>query len=380
MIVKQMDVAAHYRRDKDEIDAAIGRVLASGQLVMGPDVKLFEDEFAHYCGVRFAAGVTSGTSALLLALRALGIGPGDEVITVANSDIPTSHAITLTGARVVWVDVEPDTGNIDVGRIEDAITATTKAIVPVHLYGVPADLDGVLEVAQRHGLHVVEDACLAPGARYRGRRVGGFGTLAAFSTASGKPLGGIGSGGVITTNDPDLFERLNQLRNYGRQRPLYRTYSSTDPKPASRTVAIGYNERLYTVDAAVLRIRLRRLEEDRERRRQVAALYERLLADADVRLPRQPADTEPTWYVYTIRVPSEHRDHVYEALIRQEIEVARHYLPANHLDDCYRHLGYAVGSLPETEAMCDELLSLPCHQYMSDDEVEHVAAAVAALA
>ncbi len=379
MIVKQMDVAAHYRRDEAEIDAAMQRVMASGQLVVGPDVQAFEREFAESCGARFAAGVTSGTSALLLALRALDVGPGDEVITVVNSDIPTSLAITLTGARVVWVDVEPATWNVDVGRIEDAITPRTKAIVPVHMYGVPADLGGVLEVAERHGLHVVEDACLAPGARCRGRRVGSFGTLGAFSTTSGKPLGGVGSGGVTTTDGETLFERINQLRNYGRERPFDRRFAEGEPKPMSPTVAIGYNERLHTVDAAVLRIRLRHLDEDRARRAEIAATYARLLAEHDVRLPRPPEHVEPTWYVYTIRVCPERSDQVYEVLMRQGIEVARHYLPANHLDECYRYLGYAPGSLPETEAHCDELLSPPCHQYLSDEAVEHVAGAVGAL-
>jgi dTDP-4-amino-4,6-dideoxygalactose transaminase len=377
MKVRMFDLARHYQRDRSEIDAAIHDVLSSGQPIMGPAVKAFEDDFAHYCGVRHAAGVTSGTSALLVALRALDIGRGDEVITVANSDIPTSHAVTLTGARVVWVDIDPLTWNIDVGAVEAAISPRTKAILPVHLYGTPADMGPLLELADRSGLFVVEDACLAPGAYYRGRRVGSFGTLGAFSTAPGKPLGGVGSGGVVTTDDAGLYERINQLRNYGRERPLYRTYSRREPKPASQTVVVGFNERLDTIDAAVLRIRLRRLDADRRRRAEIAAIYERRLAAAGVRVPRPLSDTAPTWYVYTVGVPD--RDRVYTSLVRDGYDVAMYYLPANHLDACYRHLGYRPGSLPVTERFCEELLSLPCHQFLSDEDAEQVAAALIAL-
>jgi dTDP-4-amino-4,6-dideoxygalactose transaminase len=369
-----MDYAAAYRRDRHAIDAAIQAVLERGYPIMGPDVRAFEREFAAYCGAGYAAGVMSGSSALLLALRALRIGPGDEVITVANSDIPTSHAVTHAGATIVWVDIDPDTYNMAPGLIEAAITSRTRAIMPVHLYGIPAEMAPILDVAGRNALLVVEDACLAAGAIYRAKRVGSLGTIAAFSTAPGKMLGGLGSGGVITTSRPDLHERLKSLRNYGRARSPYPEDHPAGPKSASPTVEIGYNERLDTVDAAVLRIRLARLDDDVRCRRAIAATYGRLLAPAGIRVPRPPAGADPSWHVYPVRIPD--RDRVYADLHRRGYETALRYLPANHLDDCYRSLGYREGALPETEAACREVLCLPCHPFMSPADAEELSGAL----
>ncbi len=372
--VRMYDNAASYRSDREAIDAAVLGVLDSGELVMGPAVRALEEEFAAYCGAGYAVGVTSGTSALLLALRALGIGPGDEVITVANSDIPTSHAVTLTGAQVVWIDIEPEGCNMDPDLIEAAITPRTKAILPVHLHGVPAEMAPILEIGQHHGIAVVEDAALATGAHYHGRRIGSLSTLTAFSTAPGKIFGGVGSGGLITTDDRSLYDRLNTLRHYGREQPPYRDRPATGPKWPSDTIEIGYNERIDTIDAAVLRLRLPHLDEKLARRREHAANYARRFERAGVRIQRPPADSQAVWRVFTVRIPE--RDRVHAGLFERGIESSLAYVPADHLDVCYRDLGYRRGSLPVTETFCDELLTLPCHPYLSDAEVEEVAAAV----
>ncbi|MEX2355493.1 MAG: DegT/DnrJ/EryC1/StrS family aminotransferase, partial [Thermaerobacterales bacterium] len=367
MPVVMMDYVAAYMRDKDAIDTAIAEVLASGQAVMGPPVKAFEEEFAAAVGVRHAAGVMSGTSALVLALRAMGIGPGDEVITVANSDIPTSHAIIHAGGRIVWADIEPGSYNMDPERLEACITPKTRAIMPVHLYGIPADMEPILDIARRRGLMVLEDACLAAGARYQGRPVGSFGTAAAFSTAPGKMLGGVGSGGIITTDQAGIKQRLNHLRNYGKEGDPYsgpgQQVGPPRPKPRKETVEVGYNERLDTIDAAVLRIRLRRLAADVAQRRALAAGYHSALQGSDVRLPEPAAGSEPCWHVFPVRVPADRRDDVYRGLVEHEIEAALRYLPPNHLDACYRYLGYREGSLPETEAAARDLICLQCHPF-----------------
>jgi dTDP-4-amino-4,6-dideoxygalactose transaminase len=377
MAIRHFDHAAHYARDREAIDAAIRRVLEAGQPIMGPEVGQFERAFAELCGVRHAVGVMSGSAALVLALEALRLGPGDEVITVANSDIPTSQAITHAGARVVWCDIDPAAFTLDPAALEPSITPRTRAVLPVHLYGVPADMDPILEIARRHDLAVVEDAALATGASYRGRRVGGLGTVAAFSTAPGKVLGGVCSGGVITTDNDELFARLSSLRHYGRAAPADgRSEEGEVPWP-SETLEIGYNERLNTLDAAVLLIRLRRLDEDLRKRRANAARYRAHFADSDVRCQAVPPDAQPAWRVFTVRVPN--RDRVYEELRRLGYEVTLPYLPPNHLDACYRHLGLSRGSLPETEAFCDELLALPCHQYVAAEDVDELAQRLLAL-
>ena len=377
MRITMFDHVAHYQHDREAIDRAVLEVIGSGKLVMGPDVRAFEEEFAAYCGIDYAVAVTSGSSALLLALRALGIGPGDEVITVANSDIPTSQAVTLTGAQVVWVDIETEGCNIDPGLIEAAITPRTRAILPVHLHGVPAEMAPILELAERRGIAVVEDAALAAGARYHGRRIGSLSTLTAFSTAPGKILDGVGSGGMIATAERALYDRLNTLRHYGREKPPYRDLPKTGPSWPSDTIEIGYNERLDTIHAAVLRIRLPRLDERLEQRRRHAASYLERFGRAGVRTQRPPADSEAAWRVFTVLIPD--RDRVHTGLHERGIESSLAYVPADHLDVCYRDLGYRRGSLPETEAFCDELLALPCHPYLSEAEVEEVAETVLSL-
>ncbi|MAZ53128.1 MAG: hypothetical protein CMO31_03825 [Trueperaceae bacterium] len=377
MRIRMYDNIAQYLSDKEAIDAAVLSVLESGELVMGPDVRALEEEFAAYCGTNYAVGVTSGTSALLLALRALGIGEGDEVITVANSDIPTSQAVTLTGAKVVWVDIEPIGCNMDPDQIEAAITPKTKAILPVHLHGVPADLDPILKISEKYDVAVVDDAALAAGARYRGNRIGSLGSLTAFSTAPGKILGGIGSGGLITTEDRSLYNRLNTLRHYGREDPPYRDKQSMGPKWPSDTIEIGYNERIDSIQAAVLRIRLPQLDELSVRRREIAEIYSKGFEKVGVRYQQPPPDSEAVWRVFTVLLPD--RDRVHAGLHAVGIESSLAYVPADHLDVCYRDLGYRPGSLPETEVFCNELLALPCHPYMSNAEIDEVLTTVVEL-
>jgi len=377
--VPHFDHRANYLRDKEAIDAAIQGVLARGQPVMGPEVARFERAFATLCGVRHAVGVMSGTAALLLALRALGVGPGDDVVTVANSDIPTTHAVLHAGARPVYADVDPDTFDISPRSLAAALTPRTKAVLPVHLYGVPAEMDAVRELARQRGAFVVEDAALATGARYHGRPAGSLGDAGAFSTAPGKILGGVGSGGVVVTDDEEVHERLNRLRYYGRERSPYPSDEEASSDAAPRlhsTVEVGYNERLDTIDAAVLLVRLRRLRGDLEVRRLHRERYAARFRGTAVRVQQATPGSEPSWRVVVVRVPD--RDRVYAQLRRAGIEVTLPYLPANHLDGSTRDLGYRRGDLPVTEAVCDTLLALPSHPFLSQDQVDEVAETVLA--
>src|SRR5579883_414687 len=263
-MIPYADLKAQHRAIKPELDEAIARVLESGEFVLGSEVAGFEEEFAAYCGARFGVGVNSGTSALHLALLAAGVGPGDEVITVPFTFVATTAAIRYTGAVPVFVDIDPRTYNLDAAQIEAKITPRTKAIIPVHLYGQPADMDPILALARARGIHVIEDACQAHGARYKGRRVGSLGDVAAFSFYPAKNLGAYGDGGMVVTNDPAIAEQIRMLRNYG-QRVKY------------HHDLLAFNRRLDTLQAAVLRVKLRRLDEWNASRRRHAALYSRLL-------------------------------------------------------------------------------------------------------
>jgi dTDP-3-amino-2,3,6-trideoxy-4-keto-D-glucose/dTDP-3-amino-3,4,6-trideoxy-alpha-D-glucose/dTDP-2,6-dideoxy-D-kanosamine transaminase len=376
MRILHYDHAAYFRRDRDAILAAIERVLERGNPIMGPEVAEFEAAFAALCGVAHAVGTMSGTSAMLLGLKALGVGPGDDVVTVANSDIPTTHAILHAGARPVYADVDPDTFLLDPAALERALTPRTKVVLPVHLYGVVADMDAIGAVARAHGAKVLEDAYLATGASYRGRMAGALGDVGAFSTAPGKMLGGIGSGGVVTTDDDEVHERLGQLRYYGRAKSPYPGAERDVAALPGATVQVGYNERLDTVDAAVLLIRLKRLEGDIAARRARRARYVEHFAGSAVAPQAETPGSASVWRVAVVRVPD--RDRVYQTLRRQGIEVTLPYLPANHLDVCTRDLGYRRGDLPATEAFCDEMLALPCHPFLTLEAIDEVAEAVLA--
>jgi dTDP-4-amino-4,6-dideoxygalactose transaminase len=352
-----VDLGAQYATLRDDVRGAIDTVLERGDFVLGAAVDAFEEEFAASCGVAHAVGVDSGLSALELALRALGVGPGDEVVTAANSFIASALPISNLGAVPVLVDVDEATANLDVERLEAAVGPRTTAILPVHLYGQPADMDGVLEVARRHDLRVVEDACQAHGARWRGRRAGSLGDAAAFSFYPAKNLGAYGDGGIVTTGDPDLAERIRLLRNYG-SREKY------------RHELLGANHRLDTLQAAVLRVKLRHLDVWNEARRRIAARYDELLAGEVVTPVRRP-EAEHVYHLYVIRHPE--RDALRAHLEASGIATGIHYPLPIHLQPAYSGLGYARGDFPVTERLAHEILSLPMYPELDDEAVERVA-------
>lgn len=354
-------VTPHLELEAQLVDA-FRRALRGAQFVGGPEVAGFEAEFAKYCETSLAIGVNSGTDALRFAFIALGVKPGDEVITVANTFIATTEAITQAGGTVKFVDVRNDTMNMDPDAIEAAITPRTVGIVPVHLYGQPADMEPILGIAERHGLWVVEDAAQAQGARYRGRRVGGFGALGCFSFYPGKNLGSLGEGGAVTGGEPDLAERVRQLREHG-QSSKYVHESE------------GYNGRLHAIQAAFLRIKLAHLDEWNGARRQVAAWYNEELGDIpDLRLPIVAEGVEPVFHLYVIRTPK--RDELREHLAGQDIGTGLHYPVPLHLQRAYAGHGIREGALPVTELAARELLSLPMFPEMTRDQVGRVGEAI----
>jgi len=356
-----VDLSAQYRTLATEINEAIGRVIQESDFILGREVHLFEEEFASFCGAKYAVGVDSGTSALELAIRAFNIGAGDEVITAANSFIATALAISHAGATPVFVDVDPDTYTIDVAGIERAITPRTRAILPVHLYGHPAPMEPILQIAERHGLIVIEDACQAHGARYKHKRVGSIGHAAAFSFYPGKNLGAYGDAGVIATNDGNIAERLRMLRNYGQEEKYRHSFR-------------GFNRRLDTLQAAVLRVKLRYLESWNEARRRNAALYHKFLKESGVGLPSEADDATSSWHLYVIRVG--HRDALREHLASRGVSTGVHYPIPIHLQPAYHDLGHKVGDFPVSESCARSILSLPMYAELARCQIELVAEAV----
>jgi dTDP-4-amino-4,6-dideoxygalactose transaminase len=349
----------------ESLERACLEALARGDYILGADVAGFEQDFAAYCGVRHAVGVDSGTSALELALRAHGIGPGDEVITVANTFIATAFAISHAGATPVLVDADPDTFNIDPSQIADAVTPRTRAIMPVHLYGQPADMEAIQAVAAAHGLAVIEDAAQAHGAREHGRRVGASGHTAAFSLYPAKNLGGQGDGGVVVTDDDAIAQRLRLLRNYGEQDKY-------------RSELIGYNRRLDTLQAAMLRVKLRHLDRWNGARRGHAERYEELLGELPLLRPRTRPDVEHVWHLYVVRVHQ--RDEVRQALLEAGVETGIHYPVPVHLQPAYAWLGYEPGAFPVAERCAEQVLSLPMYPELPDAGPHRVAEALHAAA
>jgi dTDP-4-amino-4,6-dideoxygalactose transaminase len=356
-----VDLAAQYRSIASEIDEAVSKVIRDTDFILGREVRLFEEEFARFCEAQYAVGVDSGTSALELALRAYDVGPGDEVITVANSFIASALAISHAGATPVLVDVDPETYTIDVAAIEKAITPRTKAIIPVHLCGQPADMDPILQLAERHKLLVVEDACQAHGARYKGRKAGSLGHAAAFSFYPGKNLGAYGDGGAVVTNDGDTAKRLEMLRNYGQQEKYQHMFR-------------GYNRRLDTLQAAVLRIKLKCLEKWNAARRQNAERYRLLLERSAVITPNEASYAESVWHLYVIRVSR--RDALKEYLASQGISCGIHYPIPIHLQPAYRDRGYKKGDFPVTEDYAQRIISLPMYAELTPELIRFVAQAV----
>jgi dTDP-4-amino-4,6-dideoxygalactose transaminase len=361
MKVPYFDLKAQYLSLRDEVLAALDETCKRASFILGEDVASFEREFAAFCEVDHCVALNSGTSALHLALVGAGVTSGDEVITTANTFIATLEAISYTGARPVLVDIDPVTGNIDPDLVEDAITPRCRAIIPVHLYGRPADLDALDEIARRRGLALIEDACQAHGARFQGRRIGGFGLAAAFSFYPGKNLGAYGEGGALTTNDGSLAELARSLRSHGESRRYYHDH-------------VGFNYRMDGFQGAVLRVKLRHLEAWTERRRAIARLYRHLLQDARIDLPQDDPRGECVYHLFTAWV--DERDQVRAALEARGVQTAIHYPRPVHLQDAYAWLGHGPGSFPHTERACERVLSLPFFPEMSDAQVEAAALAL----
>ena len=374
MSVPMSNPRSEYYALKKEIDGAIQRVIESGNFVMGEELEAFEEEFALYCGARYAVGVGSGTAALHLALLACGIGPGDEVITVPNTDIPTTMTITHCGATIVWVDVDRRSFNIDPGKIEGKITERTKAILPVHLFGHPADMDPIIEIARRHDLLVIEDAALAVGAEYKHRKVGAIGDVGCFSLAPTKILGAYGDAGIIVTNQQKTADRIKVLRNYGHGLEMEENAESVLGVRMWELVAEGFNERLDALQAAILRAKLPTLEERITQRREVAYRYNELLAEADLVTPYEADDVRHVYRAYTILV--DNREQVREYLASKEIATRIYYIPPLHVQPAYEYLGFRSGDFPVAEETATRMLSLPIFPEITDEQIAEVVSAL----
>lgn len=360
-MIPLVDLKAQYASIKDEIDAAISEVVESCQFILGPKVEAFEADFADYCQARFALGVNSGTSALHLAMLAAGVGPGDEVITVSYTFVATVAAILYTGASPVFVDIDPLTCNIDVQKIEAAITPRTKVIMPVHLYGTCADMDPIIEIARRHNLIVIEDAAQAVAAEYKGRRAGSMGDLACFSFYPGKNLGAYGEAGAVVTNNEQYVEPMKQLRDQGQSAKYLHE-------------RVGYNYRMEAIQGAVLSVKLKHLDDWTSARRQHAAVYSRELAHSGLRLLAEPAGCKSVYHIFPLF--TEQRDELREHLHAGGISTGIHYPIPVHLQHGFRNLGYDEGDLPQTERVCREVLSLPMYPELSDETVMQIAGSV----
>lgn len=357
MRIPLIDLKAQYESIKNEIQAAIHRVLDSSQFILGKEVEGFEEEFARYCGARHAVGINSGTSALHLTLLALGVGPGDEVITVSQTFIATIEAILWAGARPVLVDIDEKTYTMDPAQIESAVTKKTKAIIPVHLYGHPTDMDPILEIARKQRLWVIEDACQAHGALYKNKRVGGLSDAACFSFYPGKNLGAYGEGGAVVMNDSDLAVRIKKLRNHGGLEKYAHEM-------------IGTNARLEALQAAILRTKLPYLDRWNQLRRQHAKEYGSLLQELNVTLPYEAPFAQSVYHLYVIRASG--RDRLNAHLNQKGIGSLIHYPQPNHLLPCFKNLGYGEGDLPVTEAISKEVLSLPLFPELKVQQIKEV--------
>lgn len=361
MQIPLVDLRAQYNTIKSEIDSAVQRVLDNTSFIMGKEVTSFEAAFAGFVGATGAAGVASGTAALHLALLACGVGPGDEVITAAHTFIATAEAISHTGARPVFVDIDPNTYTLDPAQVEDRITDRTRAIVPVHLYGQPADLDPLVDIARRRSLWLIEDAAQAHGAEYKGRRCGTIGHMACFSFYPGKNLGAYGDAGAVTSNDEKLLAKVRKLRDHGRTSK----YEHDE---------IGYGERIDALQAAILAAKLPHLESWSEARRSHARLYNELLAGSTVATPYESPDVRHVYHLYVVRTP--HRDDLLSHLKRNGVDAGIHYPIPVHKQPAYAKQGYSDVSLPVSERAAAEVLSLPLYPELTEAQIHHVAKAV----
>jgi dTDP-4-amino-4,6-dideoxygalactose transaminase len=356
--IPYLDLPAQLRAIRPELDHAIARVLDNSTFCLGPDVARFEEEFARFCGARQCIGFNNGTSALHVAMRLLNIGPGDEVVTTPYTFIATSWAISYVGAKPVYVDIDDATFNIDPAKVESKITAKTRALMPVHLYGQPCDLNPLLELCHKYNLPLVEDSAQAHGALYRGKTVGTFGAVSAFSFYPGKNLGACGESGALVTMDDSLAARARALRDHGSTRRYYHD-------------EIGYNYRMEGIQGAVLSVKLKYLERWTKARRRVAQRYHELLADTPLQLPHEPEGIQSAWHLYVVRHPQ--RDELKQALDNARIGCALHYPVPLHLQKAYAHLGYSAGDFPVAEKAGRECLSLPIYPELTDIQIERVA-------
>lgn len=356
-----LDLRDAYVELKSEIDEAVARVLNSGWYVLGPEVEGFEGEFAAYCEAKHCVGVADGLDALHLALRAMDVGPGDEVIVPSNTYIATWLAVSQCGATPVPVEPDEATYNLDPALIEAAITPRTKVILPVHLYGQPADMDPILAIARKHDLRVLEDGAQAHGARYRGRRIGAHGDAVAWSFYPGKNLGALGDGGAVTTDDPELADRIRVLRNYGSRVKYINEVQ-------------GYNSRLDPIQAAVLRVKLKHLDNWNARRAALAKQYIEGLAESGLSLPRVPEWAAPAWHLFVVRHPQ--RDALQQRLTAAGIGSLIHYPIPPHSQQAYTNMAFAADALPLASCMAGEVLSLPIGPQLTADNADAVINAV----
>jgi len=362
MKIPLVDLKRQYHLIRDEVDEKIREVLESGRFILGENVEAFEEEFAKYCGIKYAVSVASGTDALTLCLKALGVSECDEVITVPNTFIATVDAISRNGATPIFVDIESGTYTMKVSDIKQKITERTKVILPVHLYGHPVDMAPLLKVAGENNLYVVEDACQAHGAEYKGSKVGSLGDCACFSFYPAKNLGAYGDGGMLVTNDEEIAERVRMLRNYGEQKKYYHAF-------------VGYNSRLDEIQAAILRVKLKYLDKLVESRRRIARRYSELLFDiSDVTIPCEKSYVKHAYHLYVIR--AKRRDELRSWLSYRGVSTGIHYPVPVHLQEAYRHLRFTDGSFPATEKVAREILSLPIFPELTENEVRYICTSI----
>lgn len=357
MSIPLVNLKKQYAPLKEEIFSGIEKVLDGMMLFLGENVQSLENEFVQYCGANFGVGVSDGTSALHIALRAMDVGPGDEVITVSNSFIATAEAIMLAGAKPVFVDINADTFLMDINQIEEKINSHTKVILPVHLYGQIVDMDPLIEIASQHGLKILEDACQAHGAEYHGRRAGSIGDAAAFSFYYSKNLGAYGEGGFVTANDPELYKKIRMIRDHGSEQRYYHDL-------------LGTNGRLDEIQAVVVRAKLKYLDQWNQTRREHAKLYKQLLKDTPVKTPHVEESGNPVFHLYVIR--TQERDALQAFLHEKGVGSGIHYPVPIHLQKAMQPLGYHSGDLPYTEKAVGEILSLPMFPELTIDEIEYI--------
>ncbi|MBB6453297.1 dTDP-4-amino-4,6-dideoxygalactose transaminase [Salirhabdus euzebyi] len=352
-----MSTARQYEELKEEINAEMMQVLESGQYIMGPKVQEFEKAIADYCEVEEAIGVANGTDALLLTLEALGIGAGDQVITTTFSFFATAEVISKLGARPVFVDIDPDTYNLDVSQIEKCITNKTKAIIPVHLFGQPAEMDSIMQIAKKHNLYVIEDACQAIGSTYKDKKIGSIGDAACFSFFPTKNLGGFGDGGMITTNNADLAKDLKTLRVHGSTKKYFHS-------------VIGYNSRLDPIQAAALQVKLAYIDQYNEKRREIAAKYNEAFKDLPIQLPVELEQVKSVYHLYIVQ--TDKRKALMEHLSEQNIQSGVYYPLPLHLQEVYKKLKYRKGSLPVAELAAERTMALPLFPELTEAEQQHI--------